>query len=50
MKKVLFILLCVSALIFAIRNIYASKQPEHVNNIDYVVDYAIEQNEECSHF
>lgn len=50
MKKVLFILLCVSALIFAIRNIYASKQPEHVNNIDYVVDHAIEQNEECSHF
>ena len=50
MKKVLFILLCVSALIFAIRNIYASRQPEHVSNIDYVVDQAIEQHEECSHF
>lgn len=48
-KKVLFILLCVSVLIFAIREIYANKQPEYVSNIDYVIDHAIEQNEECTH-
>lgn len=50
MKNVLFILLSVSALIFSIHYIYASRQPEYINNIDYVVDKAIEQNEECSHF
>ena len=50
MKKTLLILLCLSGLVFAIHEIYASRQPEYIDNIDYVVDQAIEQNEECSHF
>lgn len=49
-KKVLFVLLWLSVLIFLICNIYANKQPGYVSNIDYVVEQAIEQHEECSHF
>lgn len=49
MKKALFVLLCVSGLIFAIRGIYADKQPSYVTNIDYVIDSAIQEREECLH-
>lgn len=49
MKKILFIILCISGLIFAIHEIYASKQPDNVTNVDYVIEKTIQQHEECSH-
>ena len=50
MKKILLVLLCIFGLAFSIREIYADKQPNHTNNIDYTINKAIQQHEECSHF
>ena len=50
MKKILLILLCIFWLIISIREIYAYKQTNHTNNIDYTINKTIQQHEECSHF
>lgn len=50
MKKILLILLCLSVLIFAIRGIYADKQPSYITNIDYLIEDTIQEKEACLHF